>query len=384
MDINKEALFYKDNKLFEFVSVVSESINLGERYGIILENTGFFPEAGGQYADKGTLNGIEVLDVQLTEKGIVHYVNIDIPKGTEVQGILDKDLRLKKERNHSAEHIVSAIVHKLFGYDNVGFHMGENYMDVDFNGSFTAEELNEVEILANRVVRDNVEIKTYFPSKEELEKINYRSKLELSSPRIVEIVGCDLCACCAPHVSTTGEIGLIKIIDSYKNRGNTRLTLLASDDAVEYVLSVTRDALKSASLLSAKPYGVSVALEKKLKSFEELNRENGELKRKLGQAVIQTLRETKGYLVVFTESYIAKDVLNKGLKLAKKGVCVFCENGKEFTYMLASETQDMRVLADKLNKEFSGKGGGKVQSAMGRITAQKKQIEEFFENEEKE
>lgn len=384
MDINKNSLFYKDNKLFEFNSKVINCLCYSDRFGVVLENTGFFPEAGGQYADKGTLNGIEVIDVRVTENGIEHFVKEEISKDTVVHGVLDKELRLKKERNHTAEHIVSGIVYKLFGYDNVGFHMGENSMDVDFNGNFTLEQLSMVEKLANRVVRDNVEVKTYFPSDEELKHISYRSKLELSSPRIVEIVGCDMCACCAPHVSSTGEIGLIKIVDSYKNRGNTRLTLLASDEAVEYVLSITEDASKSASMLSVKPYAVSNALDKKLKNFEELSRENGDLKRKLSGAVIETLKPTDNYLVVFTESFVAKDVINKGILMSKKGVCVFCQNGNEYTYMLASNTKDMKALSGKLNEQFNGKGGGKKESAMGRITAQRHQIEEFFENEEKE
>lgn len=386
MDINKEALFYHDNKLFEFDSVVVDCAEFDDCFGVILENTGFFPEAGGQYADHGELNGIEVSDVQLTEKGIVHFVKKEIPKGSAVHGKLDKEERLKKERNHTAEHIISAIVFKLFGYDNVGFHMGENAMDVDFNGAFTPDDLGRIEVLANKAVRDNLEVKTYFPTKEELEQISYRSKLELESPRIVEIVGLDLCACCAPHVSSTGEIGFIKIIDSCKNRGNTRLTLLAADDAVEYVLNVTRDASKSAAILSSKPYSVSTALEKKMKGIDDLTKENGDLKRKLAEVVSDNLKETDGYLVVFTESYVSKEVLNKGIKLAKKGVCVFSEsvNGEGFSYSLASETEDMRVLGAKLNKEFNGKGGGKPEAVMGRITAGKKQIEEFFEKEEKE
>lgn len=386
MDINKEALFYRDNKLFEFDSVVSDCIKLDDCFGVILENTAFFPEAGGQGCDHGTLNEVEVLDVQLTEQGIVHFVKTEIPKATLVHGKLDKEERLKKERNHTAEHVVSGIVFKLFGFDNVGFHMGENAMDVDFNGVFTPDDLEKIEVLANKAVSANLEVKTYFPTKEEVEKLSYRSKLELESPRIVEIVGLDLCACCAPHVSSTGEIGFIKIVDSCKNRGNTRLTLLASDDAVRYVLSVTRDASKSSQILSSKPFSVSTALEKKMKLIEELNRENGDLKRKLASAVSDTLRESDGYIVVFTESYVVKEVLNKGIKLSKKGVCVFSEsgNGDGYSYSLASEREDMRVLAGKLNKKFNGKGGGKPEACMGRITAERKQIEEFFKNEEKE
>lgn len=384
MELNPNELFYSDNKLFVFDSLVVKRIDYSDKYGIVLDKTGFFPEAGGQKADAGTLNGIKVLDVQVTENGIEHFVSSPIDIGAIVHGELDKEPRLKKERNHTGEHIVSAVVHKLFGYNNVGFHMGDNGMDVDFDGSFTKEELLEIERQANRIVRENVAVKCYFPTEEELKSINYRSKLELSTPRIVEIVGYDYCACCAPHVSTTDEIGLIKIVDCYKNRGNTRLTLLCAEDAVEYVLSVCSDAEKGGAMLSAKPYSVSTAIAKQLKANEELSKMNVELKHTITQEIVSSLKPTDDYLVVFAPSYASKDILNKGLELTPKGVCIFSENDEGYTYVLASKTNDMRGLANALNLEFSGKGGGKPTQVQGRIRANKEQIEKFFHNGEKE
>ena len=384
MKLNPNELFYIDNKLFVFDSVVVKLIEYKDKYGIVLDKTGFFPEAGGQKGDLGTLNGISVLDVQVTENGIEHFVSCPIEVDTLVHGELDKELRLKKERNHSGEHIVSAVVHKLFGYNNVGFHMGEEGMDVDFDGSFTKDELVEIERQANRIVRENVAVKCYFPTEEELKRISYRSKLELSTPRIVEIVGYDFCACCAPHVSTTGEIGLIKIVDCYKNRGNTRLTLLCAEDAVEYVLSVCSDADKSGAMLSVKPYSVSSAITKQLKSNEELVRLNAELKHTISLEIVSNLKASENYLIVFAPSFASKDVLNKGLELSQKGVCIFSGNDDDYTYVLASKAGDMRGLATSLNQTFSGKGGGKPTQVQGRIKASKEQIEKFFHNGEKE
>ena len=190
-----------------------------EIYEIILDKTAFFPEGGGQGADKGTLNGVEVLDVQNRGEEIVHTVTQEIPAGTEVTGKLDWDLRFVRMQSHSAEHVVSGTVHAMFGYENVGFHMSERSMAVDFSGPLTAENILEVELAVNQAVWENRSITASFPTREEAQAISYRSKLEITEGlRLVTIDGVDCCACCAPHVGSTGEIGLIKIMDFYPNK----------------------------------------------------------------------------------------------------------------------------------------------------------------------
>ncbi len=382
MDISKNELFYQDNKLFEFDAPIIECAPQGNGYGIYFERTGFFPEAGGQKADKGTIDGNEVIDVQVTDKGILHLIGIPLEVGRTVHCVLDKDERLRKERNHTGEHIVSSVVHRLFGYSNVGFHMGEYGMDVDFDGPFTKDDLAIIEREANMIVMENVAVKTYFPDEDELKKIDYRSKLELSSPRIVEIEGYDYCACCAPHVSFTGEVGLIKIVDCYRNRGNSRLTLLCQKEALEYIQSVCRDADTAGALLSVKPYAVSAGVAKQLAHNSNVEYENGELRRTITRSIIDSLSPTDGRLVVFCPVFASKDVLNSALALSCKTVCVFSETDAGYSYKIASKNEDVRELAKKLNSTFNGKGGGRADSVQGQLIANKIQIENFFVNEE--
>lgn len=379
MNINPEELFYKDNKLFSFTAKVVDCFREGNGYRVILDKTGFFPEAGGQSADKGTIDRINVSDVQVGEKGIEHYVDVPFEKGKVVECVLDKDERIKKERNHTGEHIISAVVHTKFGYDNVGFHMGKTEMDVDFNGEFSADDIAFIEREANRIVMENVAVKTYFPTAEELEKINYRSKLELSAPRIVEIVGYDFCTCCAPHVSSTGEVGVIKIVDSTRNRGNTRLTVLCQADAFEYVQKVCIDARRSGGLLNVKSDSVSKAVERQLEETLALKRENATLKKAITDSVLASLTRSNDFLTVFCQQFSVKDVLNKGIELSDKGVFVFCDSSDGFTYAIASKTLDVRKYSQALNKAFSGSGGGKPNAAQGKIHATETQIKEYLQ-----
>lgn len=384
MNINPDELFYKDNKLFSFSAKVVKCVPHDGYFGIVLDKTGFFPEAGGQKADKGTINSLSVYDAQVTNEGIEHYLKVPLEVGSVAVCRIDENDRLTKERNHTGEHIVSSVVHKKFGYDNVGFHMGKIKMDVDFNGEFTQEDLSYIEREANRIVMENVAVKTYFPTTEELEKIEYRSKLELTNPRIVEIEGYDYCACCAPHVSFTGEVGTIKITDSCRNRGNTRLTLLCQSDAFDYVQTVCTDARRAGALLNVKPFSVSGAVERQLEENASLKRENTYLKRTITDSFVDSLRQTDEFLIVFCPSFAAKDVLNKGLELSKKGVFVFSETTDGYLYSLASKTVDMRVFSQELNKLFSGAGGGRPNAVQGKVRASKSQLEDFVKQKTKE
>ena len=137
-------------------------------------------------------------------------------------------------QNHSGEHIISGLVHRHFGYDNIGFHMGSEAITMDFNGELTKENLREIEKEANEAVVKNLPILSYFLEKEELKNLEYRSKIEIEGQvRIVEIPGYDKCACCAPHVKRTGEIGVIKLLSGQRYKGGTRVSMLCGFRALE-------------------------------------------------------------------------------------------------------------------------------------------------------
>ena len=202
-----QKLYDIDSHLFRFRASVLSCEERKNRWEIVLNETAFFPEGGGQPGDRGTLGGIEVLDTHERDGEVIHYCSGPLEVGAQVEGEIDRELRLGRMQNHSGEHILSGTAHRLYGCENVGFHMSENDVTIDFDVELSAEDVARIETLANDVVRENLPIRICYPSKEELATLEYRSKKELTGDvRIVEIPGVDRCACCAPHVSMTGEV----------------------------------------------------------------------------------------------------------------------------------------------------------------------------------
>ena len=237
--MNTIRLFDQDSFIKEFTAVVlscepvESAGNQEIKYKIILDQTAFFPEGGGQSADTGWLQTsscfekVNVCDVQEEGDVIAHYTDAALKAGEMVQGVLNWKERFSKMQHHSGEHIVSGLVNKHFGYNNVGFHLGSQVVTLDFDGILTKEQLRQVEYKANEAVASNLPIVVTYPSKEELDHIAYRSKIEIEGQvRLVEVPGYDVCACCAPHMHTTGQIGMIKLINMHNYKGGVRVYML--------------------------------------------------------------------------------------------------------------------------------------------------------------
>ena len=229
-----EKLFYRDSHLKEFTAEVLSCEKRDGHYEVELDRTAFFPEGGGQYADTGVLDEMQVCDVQEKDGRIFHImkdrserVSEYFTAGRRVSGRIDWEERFMKMQQHTGEHIVSGLVHARFGYNNVGFHLGSEDCTMDFNGAVTKEELQEIEQEANRAVWKNLPVQVLYPTEEELASMDYRSKIEIEGQiRIVVIPGYDVCACCAPHVNNTGEIGMIKLTGVQRYKGGVRVTML--------------------------------------------------------------------------------------------------------------------------------------------------------------
>ena len=230
-----EKLYYQDSYLSEFEAEVLSCVPKGNKYEVVLSRTAFFPEGGGQTADTGVLvsgqQRIQVLDVQEKDGVVLHETDGLLEAGAVVQGELNFQERFLKMQEHTGEHIISGIVHRRFGYQNVGFHLGKEEVTMDYDGPLTEEELRQIEYEANRAVAENIPIVILEPSKEELPHIFYRSKMEIEGQvRIVQIPGYDSCACCAPHVKTTGSVGMIKITGAIRYKGCLLYTSDAADE----------------------------------------------------------------------------------------------------------------------------------------------------------
>ena len=227
-------LYDKDSSILEFDAVVLSCEQKGEQYIVTLDQTAFFPEGGGQGADHGVLGGVNVLDAHEVKGEVLHLTDGQLTVGETVHGSVDAVRRLSMMQQHSGEHIFSGIVHQLFGYDNVGFHIGSEAVTMDFNGPLTDEDVLRVERMANEIVWKNIPVVTLLPSPEELANMEYRSKKALSGEvRIVTIAGADTCACCGTHVKYTGSIGQIKVLSCQKYKSGVRVSILCGMRALD-------------------------------------------------------------------------------------------------------------------------------------------------------
>lgn len=375
-----EKLYYQNSHLFEFDAVVLDCREEKKGYSVVLDRTAFFPEGGGQLADTGTLGEVRVLDVH--EKGgeIRHYTDAPIAVGERVRGCLDAEQRRRRMQNHSGEHILSGLVHNAYGYDNVGFHMGSDCMTIDFSGELDWEQLTELETQANAVVRENLPLHIWFPAAEELKALNYRSKLELTeNVRIVEIPGVDRCACCAPHVERTGEVGIVKILDCQRHRGGVRVSVVCGLDALEDYRARQESVTEISRALSAKRGEVAAAVHRVLNEQQAMKERCDALSLALIRYMAEAEPETAGNILVFDEALgeiAQRELVNLLMEKAGGFAAVFCGSDAEgFRYIIGSRTLDLRAGARKINAAIDGRGGGTPRMIQGSARAARAEIE---------
>jgi len=376
-------LYYENAYTRQFAARVLSCKKTDGSWAVALDATAFFPEEGGQSADTGTLGNAKVLDVRERGGAVTHLTNAPLPVGETVEGTLDWDARFRKMQDHSGEHIVSGLIHARFGYDNVGFHLGADGMTIDFNGELTRRQLDEIEDAANAVVWADKPVAACFPSAEELKALDYRSKLELTeNVRLVTIPGVDACACCAPHVSSTGQIGVIKLLDFMRHRGGVRVWARCGSDALaDYRARYASTAAVSA-LLSAPQTDIDAAAERLLAEQESLRQELSALKREILNAQIASLASTDGNLCLFadTDEDGLRALVNAGMPLCG-GICAaFSGSDGAYRFVLGSRTQDTHAVIEKMKLPLQARGGGKPGMVMGSCAAGRAQIAAFFQN----
>lgn len=377
-----EKLYYSDGHLSRFTARVTSCEKEDGTWAVKLDRSAFFPGGGGQEADEGVLSDMKLLGLREEGEDIVHLTPAPLEPGALVEGKIDWPLRFSRMQGHSGEHILSGTVHRLFGYDNVGFHMGEEAITIDFSGELSREDLSRAELEANRAIWRDVPVRTLLPTPGELAAMDYRSKKELTGQvRIVEIEGVDLCACCAPHVSHSGEVGLLKIIDSMRHRGGTRLTLLCGEAALlDYEALHENNAAVSAAL-SAKRLETGGAIARVMAEQEERRAELTKLKRELLQLKAAALRPTEGSICIFEsdiDMITLRELVNAGSELAGKVCAGFAGTDGDYKYIIGSRTVPLRARAKEINAAIDGRGGGSDAMIQGTSRARREDIERYF------
>ena len=367
-----EKLFYHDSHLKEFKAHVVSCESAGDLFKIVLDKTCFFPEGGGQYADKGVLGDVNVLDVHEKNDIIYHTTDAALEPGTTVSGKINWEERFEKMQQHTGEHIVSGIVNARFGYQNVGFHLSGDYCTMDFSGPISKDELKEIELEANKAVFQNLDIDVSYPSKDVLAQMEYRSKIEIEGQvRIVTVPGYDVCACCAPHVKKTGEIGLIKLVNMANYKGGVRITMLCGFRALRDYDKKDTNVKEISVSLCAKEYEVAEAVAHLKEEQLSLKGKIANLWQKMMIYRANEIEIKEDVTIVFDSELSGngpREFMNLLLDKGAKVSAVFAgtdENG--YRYVIGSRECDVRPLSKRLNAAFLGRGGGKPEMVQGSL-----------------
>ena len=415
-------LFNSDAYIREVISDVVKvqkiQWNNEEVYEFELEKTCFFPEQGGQTSDTGKFYDLDSSDVYevfhcyIKDDTVYHLARLMDQESDEknhkkhiqeeprmlsqdisqkevaleyprrIHGMINWEERFDKMQNHSGEHLVSGTVHRFFGFDNVGFALSADNCTLDFNGTFSDEDIELIENTVNRAVFENIEVMVLYPTDEELKKIDYRSKKELTGQvRIVEFPGYDVCACCAPHVKRTGEIGLIKIISAEHFKGGTRMTIRCGYRALKDYGTKLESCRSISKLLSVPIDEVAYGTEKLNEDLKKARFDlAGHMTTILSLKANEVIRQENPVIFIETaDMNAARAAVNNMLKQSR-GLCgIFIgSDEKGYSYIISSVTTDCTAVLNALKTQLNAKGGGSRSMIQGSVPSKEAEIREVL------
>jgi len=378
-----EKYYEQDAFLTKFEGTVLSCVQGKKGFDVVLDRTAFYPEGGGQPWDTGTLGDAKVLEVHSREGEIVHTCDRPLEAGSAVTGEIDWDRRFDLMQQHSGEHIVSGLAHALWGCENVGFHMGAEVVTIDLSLPLDQEQLARLEAEANRYIYLDVPVEITYPSPEELEHIQYRSKKELTGQvRIVAFPGADCCACCGTHVRSAGQVGLVKLLSAQKFREGVRIELVCGGRALRYLSRALEQNAQVSHLLSAKVFETGAAVERLLAENETLKSRLASLEESRFAALAREYAGA-GDVLLF-EDGLSSDSLRRlcdAVLHACGGrcACFSGDDGSGYKYAVGQAGGNLRDFVKELNQALSGRGGGKPDFVQGSVRAPRSEIQSFFQ-----
>ena len=376
-----EKLYYENCRLAVFPARVLACREREGGFAVTLDRTAFYPGGGGQAADSGYLGAARVTGMAEENGEILHLCDRPLTPGETLEGRIDWLPRFIRMQQHTGEHILSGILHKEYGFHNVGFHMNLERIQVDFDGPIPPERLPELESAVNTAIWQNLPVKCYVPGPEELETLSYRTKRALPWPvRIVEIPGFDRCACCGVHVAFTGEAGPVKLWSAVPFRGGTRLEMSCGIPALNQLNAVYSQAKEVSRLLSAPVTGIGAAA-------GELRDQLGTAKYRARQLELESIRagaekyRGRGDLLLFRQALDSELLVTLADTTAESAggtAAVFAGTGDSWRWCVIDKTKDLRPLMKEMFQTLSARGGGKPNFQQGSAKAEKEAILAFF------
>lgn len=380
-----QKLYYEDCHLRTAQAKVLECQATEKGWAVQLDRTVFYPEGGGQACDVGTLGNARVLAVREEGEKILHLCDGPLIPGQTVTATIDWQRRFDQMQQHAGEHIVSGIIHRRYGYHNVGFHVGADAVTIDFDGPIPMEALAEIEQEANAAIWQNLPIRCWYPSEAELPTVSYRTKKALDWPvRIVEIPGYDTCACCGVHVKYTGEIGLVKLLSCVKFHQGVRIEMVCGGRALDILSRVYEENRQVSQAFSAKILETGAAARKMNEMLAaEKFRATG-LERQLFDRIAEDFAD-KGNILYIAPGLEPGSVRELADRIAQRcggRAAVFSgSDDAGYSVCLVDKQADVKVFGQAMSAALGGRGGGKPGFFQGSVRATQAQIKEFFDNQ---
>ncbi len=378
-------LYYEDSHMRSFTATVTGCSQAKKGWDITLDATAFYPEGGGQPSDTGTLGEAKVLSVREDGEEIFHLCDKPLEVGNAVEGQIDWNRRFDLMQQHAGEHIVSGIIHKRYGWHNVGFHIGADVITIDFDGPVPTEDLQAIEDTANGAIWQDLPIKCWYPTPEELPAVPYRRKKDIPWPvRIVEFPGYDICACCGTHPKTTGAIGLVKLFSCVKFHDGVRIEMACGKRALDMLNTAYEQNKQVSQAFSAKIQETGLAAHRMNEALAAEKFRANTLEKQLFSQIAQ------GYAGKELALHFASDLTPNNCRelcdaiadFAKIAVTLSGNDETGYCLCVLSRTEDAKALGDAAAKALNGRGGGKKEAFQGRISATRGQIENFFAQNE--
>ena len=375
-------LYYENAYTQDFTAVVQSCEAVKNGFAVTLDRTAFYPEGGGQPADHGTLGEARVLDVHEKDGVVTHLCDRALSVGAEVGGRIDWARRFDHMQQHSGEHIISGLLCSTFHCDNVGFHMGADVVTIDYNAPITWEQALEVERRANAYIWADHPIRIWYPSAEELAALSYRSKKELTGAvRITEFPGADRCACCGTHVSSSGQVGLLKLLSCQKFRDGVRLELLCGQRALDCLAAGWEQARQIGQALSVKPQSAFAAVSRLQEELLSLKEKAARLEEADFAHVAAQYRGAGSVLHIAEplDGDGARRLCDAIAKAAGGRCAVFAGQDGDYRYAVIESGGDLRQFIKDMNTALHGRGGGRDGFAQGSAACTAEEVRAFFQ-----
>lgn len=378
-----ERLYYDNAYLTEFDAQVLACRQEGEGFAVLLDRSAFYPTSGGQPFDTGTLGGVPVLDVNVTDGDVWHTLAQPLQPGQTVHGKIDWPRRFDHMQQHAADHMIAGALHRMMGGVTIGLHISEQVSTIDVampDGAtrISDEDIRRVEMDVNEHIQRDVPIRCWFPGEEELAALPLRKKPTVSEHvRIVAIGEDEMVACGGTHPATAGQIGLVHILSVAPARGKMRVTFVAGQRALADYFRTGDAAHEAAGMLSANVDSLVAAvasLQEKLRAAEfelmRLRREQLLARQEEYLQAAQLLPDGTRLIARLTETdaMLLRELVSQ--LIARPGVIALmgAHSGANVSYVFgrsADGTADMGALLRDAARACGGKGGGRPDFAQG-------------------